>query len=393
MPNNWTVNEILRVYGEQYRKSHYLSVHNLKVMRAIELCRTEALGGRTEVCDKCHHIHTLYNSCRNRHCPQCQSMKKERWIEDRKNEVLPFTYFHAVFTLPDRLNPLVFRNKKVLYGLLFATVKETLLSVSTDRKYLGARTGFFCILHTWGQKLNLHPHLHCVVPGGGYSERKRKWVRCSDRYLLPVEVLRMRFRSLFLVKLKGLYRSGALCLKGTEYEEDGTAFQDLIDDLFATEWVVYIKESFENSGSVIKYLAKYTHRIAISNHRIIKVEDGKVHFRYKDYGDGNRKKVLALPVMDFIRRFVNHTVPHRFVRIRYYGLLAHRNKKEKRRECLEFFGIENGGRDGQSADWKELFFRVTGEDIRKCPICKSGNMTLCRMINPARYRSPPVEAA
>jgi predicted Zn-ribbon and HTH transcriptional regulator len=392
MPNKWTVNEILRRYGPQYRNQNHLSVHTLKVMRAIEACRTEALGGRTEMCDKCGHIHTLYNSCRNRHCPQCQSLKKERWIADRSNELLPFTYFHAVFTLPDRLNPLVYRNRKVLYGLLFATVKETLLSVSADRKYLGVRTGFFSILHTWGQKLNLHPHLHCVVPGGGYSERQRKWIRCPDKYLLPVEVLRSRFRSLFLVKLKALYRGDSLNLKGTVYE-DGTVFQELIDDLFATDWVVYIKEAFENSGSVIKYLAKYTHRIAISNHRIVKMENGTVHFRYKDYAEGNRKKVLSLPVMEFIRRFLNHTVPHRFVRIRYYGLLSHRNKREKRKECLKFFGMEKEDRNRQPVDWMELFFRVTGEDIRKCPKCKSGNMTLYRTIIPDRYRSPPVEAA
>ena len=237
-----TVNDIFKVYGKEYDKKYpYLSVHEKKIIRAIELCRTEELGGRIEECDNCGYTVTLYNSCRNRHCPQCQFMKKEEWILKRKEEVFPFEYFHVVFTLPDELNTIVFHNKRILYTLLFNTVKETLLSVADEKKYLGAKIGFFSILHTWGQKLNLHPHLHCVIPGGGYSDFKKKWIKCRKNYLLPVKVLKRRFRSLFLKGLKNLYKSNRLFLSRIKYS-NGVIFQSLVDELFKKEWVVYIKE-------------------------------------------------------------------------------------------------------------------------------------------------------
>lgn len=356
-------------------------------MRSIEICRTEALGGRVEQCSACGHKVILYNSCRNRHCPQCQSMKKEKWIIERKNEVLPFTYFHIVFTLPDKLNPVVIRNKRIIYNLLFDKCRETLLSVSADEKYFGADIGFFSILHTWGQKMNLHPHLHCVVPGGGYSDKKQKWIYAPNNYFVPVQVLKMRFRSLFLQGLKELYRAGKLYLQGTEFSGN-KEFQSMIDFLFASDWVVYLKESFQGKESVIEYLARYTHRIAISNHRIVSVNDDLVRFRYRDYADENKEKIMELPAESFINRFMMHIVPKRFVRIRYFGFLSHRNKKKAVAACREFYGIKKKN-DIVPQSWHEIYLKVTGRNISCCPACKSGKLIVKEILEPVRYRSPP----
>ena len=390
--NLLTVNDIFKTYGEEYRKQNpFLSIHEKKTMRAIELCRTEALGGRIEVCDHCGNTIFLYHSCRNRHCPQCQFMKKEQWIENKKNEIFPFQYFHVVFTLPNKLDTIVLWNKKIIYDLLFSKVKETLLSVSEDAKYFGAKIGFFSILHTWGQKLNLHPHLHCVVPGGGYSEKEKKWKKSSKNFLFPVKVLKARFRSLFLTELKKMYKQGKLVLSGTDYSCPNE-FYKLIDDLFQIDWVVYIKESFRNSDSVIEYLARYTHRIAISNYRIVKVEDDRVFFTYKDYKDNNTKKTMSLPVMEFIRRFMLHIVPSRYVRIRYYGLMANRNKKDSLQECYEYFELEHKIKE-ISKGWDDIFLNVTGIDLHKCPVCGIGNMVCSEFLGSNLYRPPPEKIA
>lgn len=388
MKSNITVNEIFSNYGESYLLKHpELSLHERKVMRSIEICRTEALGGRVEECGSCGHRVILYNSCRNRHCPQCQSMKKEKWILERKNEVLPFTYFHIVFTLPGMLDPVVIRNKRTIYNFMFDVCRRTLLSVSADEKYFGADIGFFSILHTWGQKLNLHPHLHCVVPGGGYSEKKQKWIHAPDNYFVPVQVIKLRFRSLFLQGLKELYRADELYLQGTPFTDVGK-FQAMIDSLFAAEWVVYLKESFQGKDSVIEYLARYTHRIAISNHRIIDVKDGMVKFRYRDYSDENREKTMELSTESFIHRFMLHVVPRRFVRIRYFGLLAHRNKKRAIEACRRFYGIVKK-QENIPQTWSEIYLRVTGKNFSCCPACKTGRLVVKEVLEPVRYRSPP----
>jgi hypothetical protein len=388
MNHHPTVNEVFRNYGESYLQKHpEASLHERKVMRSIEICRTEALGGRVEECSSCGHKVILYNSCRNRHCPQCQSMKKEKWILERKNEVLPFTYFHIVFTLPDTLNPVVIRNKRVVYDLMFDICRRTLLSVSADEKYFGADIGFFSILHTWGQKLNLHPHLHCVVPGGGYSEKKQKWIHASNNYFVPVQVLKMRFRSLFLQGLKELYRGEKLFLQGTPFISSKD-FNSMIDSLFAAEWVVYLKESFQGKESVIEYLARYTHRIAISNHRIVSFKDGIVRFKYKDYSDDNSEKIMELLAESFIQRFMVHVVPRRFVRIRYFGLLSHRNKKRAIEECRKFHDIIKEHIAIPQA-WNEVYLHVTGKNISCCPACKTGRLVVVEILEPVRFRSPP----
>lgn len=358
-----------------------------RVMRAIEICRTEMLGGRIETCDTCGHTVALYNSCRNRHCPQCQSMKKEQWILERTAEVLPFAYFHVVFTLPGALNGIVCRNKRIIFDLLFNTCKETLLSAGVEEKYFGADIGFFAILHTWGQKMNLHPHLHCVVPGGGFSQSKQKWIHAPYDYLVPVHVLKMRFRSLFLQGLKRLHTARLLKLAGTEME-DAAVFQKSIDTLFATEWVVYLKESFQNSNSVIKYLARYTHKIAISNQRIVSESNGAVTFKYRDYKDNNKEKLMNMDVFSFMRRFLLHAVPYRFVRIRYYGLLSHRNKRKAIQECREFYQVQEPIAHTRIT-WQEILLKKTGCDPAQCPACRNGRMRLKKKIEPERYRAPP----
>lgn len=383
-----TVNEIFREYNRSYLLKHpETTLHKRKVLRSIEICRTEALGGRVEKCGNCGHNIILYNSCRNRHCPLCQSMKKEKWILERKNEILPFTYFHMVFTLPDVLNPIVVRNKRIIYNLMFDKCRETLLSVSADEKYFGAGIGFFSILHSWGQKLNLHPHLHCVVPGGGYSEKKQKWIHAPNNYFVPVQVLKMRFRSLFLQALKELFKNKKLYLHGTQYSSD-KEFQAMIDKLFSIDWVVYLKESFQGKESVIEYLARYTHRIAISNHRIISSDNGMVKFKYRDYADENKEKVMELPAESFIQRFLMHVVPRRFVRIRYFGILSHRNKKRAIEACREFYKIDKKN-EAATESWSEVYFRVTGKDFACCPACKKGKLVVVEILVPVSYRAPP----
>jgi len=387
-----TVNEIFRTYSNEYLAEYpFTSIFERKIINSISKCRTAKMGGRIEKCDHCGHKVLYYNSCRNRHCPSCQFIKKEQWIESRQNEVLPFQYFHVVFTIPDRLNPIVYRNKRIMYNLLFKAVKETLIDIALTEKYFGAKIGFFSILHTWGQKLNLHPHLHCVVPGGGYDEAAKIWKKTPKNYLLPIIVLRKRFRSLFLKNLKLLYNENELYLKGTKYQ-DPELFQNLIDNLFKTEWVLYLKESFNNSDSVIKYLAKYTHRIAISNYRIIKVEDRCVHFWYKDYKDNNKKKVMVVDVIKFIRLFLLHVVPKRYIRIRYYGLLSHRCKKSNIEACYRFFNIKQKYRE-EPKSLAELMLELTGTDIRKCPKCGKGFMVKTKELPAQRYRPPPEKIA
>lgn len=385
-----TVNDVVRLHGDAYLRAHPRTpLQERKVLRSLAICRTERLGGRIETCINCGHRVILYNSCRNRHCPQCQAMKKEKWILERKSEVLPFTYFHIVFTLPDTLIPIVPRNKRTIYNLLFGSCRKTLLSVSADEKYFGAAIGFFAILHTWGQKMNLHPHLHCVVPGGGYSASKQTWIHAPRNYFVPVKVLKMRFRSLFLTGLKNLYHDEKLHLTGTPYENPAV-FQSMVDALFAAEWVVYLKESFQGKESVIHYLARYTHRIAISNYRVRSVSDDTVSFTYRDYKDSSREKIMELPATSFLHRFLLHTVPMKFVRIRYYGMLSHRNKKKAILACREFYGI-TAITVPVPASWQEVYAHVTGKNISCCPVCKSGRLVVTEVLEPLRYRAPPVQ--
>ena len=299
---------------------------------------------------------------RQGHCPKCQFLSKEKWLLKVNRYLLPIQYFHVVFSIPDLLNPLVLRNKKVMYDILFQSSAQTLKELSEDPKYLGARIGFISILHTWGQNLMDHPHIHCIVTGGGLSAQGTQWVTSKKNFFLPVKVLSARFRNKLLTSLKKTYAANELKFPGTiEYLNEKPHFQKLVYTLFAKEWVIYCKPSFRESKNVVEYLSRYTHRIAIGNHRIIKVENDRVFFRYKDYACNNKMKIMSVDAFEFIRRFLLHVLPDRFVKIRYYGILAQRNRKELLKECRSVLGVlpEKDNVTEIPSDWHELYLMVT----------------------------------
>ena len=307
--------EIVRRHGHRLGD---LIPEEQRILRAIASCRTAALGGHVEQCDHCHHQRIAYNSCRNRHCPRCQGSACAKWMADRAKELLPVEYFHVVFTLPDTFNSLALSNKRVIYNLLFDAVAPTLLQVAANPKHLGAKIGFLAILHTWGQNLSLHPHLHCVIPGGGLSADGR-WVACRKGFFLPVRILSRVFRGKFIDRLKQAWIAGEL----RSVESNGD-FARLIDASVKHDWVVYAKPPFGGPEQVLKYLARYTHRIAIANRRLISMDDTNVTFHWKDYAHHNRPHTMTLDGAEFLRRFLMHAVPRGFMRIRHFGLLANR---------------------------------------------------------------------
>lgn len=367
------VADIFRQYFDDYNKKYKTPVHIERIVNDIVTCRTAALGGHVEICEDCGHLQISYNSCRNRHCPKCQFIKKEKWVLDKQKDVLPVQYFHVVFTVPDKLNLLMYRNKKVLYSLLMRCSGKTITELGKEPRFFNARTGAICVLHTWGQKLELHPHVHAIVPGGGLSFDKKSWNPCKDGYFLPVKVLSKRFRRIFLDGIKKLYIENRLYLDGSELVKlkEKKAFQNLIDDLYETDWVVYAKLPFRNVQTVISYLSRYTHRIAISNYRLIKVENDRVYFKYRDYKDKNLQKVMSLHAVEFIRRFLLHILPHRFVRIRYVGLLSNRTREENIRICRMILGVkpEDFPDRPEYSDFAEFLLDVFGFDVKKCPKC------------------------
>lgn len=374
------VAEILRLYGDEYRRAHPASAQQLAVMRHIESCRTAALGGHKDACDSCGYIRISYNSCRDRHCPKCQNLKRAEWLENRKERLLPVPYFHVVFTLPDTLNPLVLRNKRISYDLLFKTAAETLQTIANDKKHLGAQVGFTAILHTWGQNLLFHPHLHCVVTGGGLSSSSDQWVKGSSKFFLPIKVMSRLFRGKFLHALKKAYEEGALQFKGsTEVLRQPSMWQSLLDKLYGIEWVVFAKPPFGGPKHVFRYLGRYTHRVAISNHRLIELKDEKIRFSVRDYADHGKKKVFTLKAVEFIRRFLLHVLPKKFIRIRHFGLMAARNIKTKLVKAQQLLGHEKTPSTPSSASgaplpwWKKLL-RLTGLDFMSCPACGKGRL-------------------
>jgi len=360
-------------------------------MRAIEVCRTAALGGHKDQCDHCGHLEISYNSCRNRHCPKCQTLRKEKWIEARREDLLPIPYFHVVFTLPSELNPLVAMNRKVLYDLLFRSVSETLLELAHNPKHLGARIGMIGILHTWGQNLMDHPHIHCIVTGGGLSSDGSRWISCRKGFFLPVRVLSALFRGKFLDLLKKCFTSGDLLFPGRiNYLQEPKTFESFRGLLYPKKWVVYCKPPFNGAQGVLQYLGRYTHRIAISNNRILAIQDGQVSFLWRDYADGNRLKTLTLKADEFIRRFLLHVLPDRFVKIRHFGLLANRNCQDNIALCRKILG------DGKTVTkenvrqetWQEQLLRICGIDVTTCPVCQKGRMFRKELLRPYRCNSP-----
>jgi hypothetical protein len=323
------VADILRVSGSSFVKRHgsHLAPQHRKVMDAILRCRTAALGGHRDRCSGCGHQAISYNSCRNRHCPKCQWNARDRWLAARSAELLPVPYFHLVFTLPHELSALVLQNKKILYDLLFRASAATLLEVARDPKHLGADIGLLSVLHTWGQNLQHHPHVHCVVPGGGLALDGSSWVPTSSRFFLPVRVLSRVFRGKFTVELKQLLLQGKLQFHGSLQELAAPErFQRFLKQLFSKDWVVYAKPPFGGPHHVLGYLARYTHRVAITNHRLLAFQHNQVTFRCKDYAHGNKKRNMTLSAEEFLRRFLLHVLPRGFVRIRSFGFLANRSR-------------------------------------------------------------------
>ena len=334
------VADIFRDHGQVYRRSRRgrLPGSHLAAMRAIQRCRTAALGGHLYCCERCGHEVPMYNSCRNRHCPKCQSLDKERWLERQREDLLPVGYFHLVFTLPSELRSLALANQRTLYGLLFRSATSSLLELAADEKHLGARIGILALLHTWSQRLGFHPHVHCIVPGGGLSHCTERWISSRKNFLVPIRPLARLFRGKMLARLKTEYRAGRLRLEGACRElESHAAFRSLLDDLYGKDWVVYCKPPFAHPRRALAYLARYTHRVAIDNRRLRDYDGETVHFSFRDSASG-RSGTMRLPAQEFLRRFLLHVLPSRFVRIRTYGLLANRCRAEALSRCRAALG-------------------------------------------------------
>jgi len=393
------VAEIFRRYGSGYREAHgaALSPARRRAMRAIELCRTAALGGHVEQCDRCGHRVISYNSCRNRHCPKCQCLDKARWLEKRRAELLPVEYFHVVFTLPECLAPLALQNQKLLYDLLFHAASQTLLRIAADPKRMGAQIGFVAVLHTWGQTLLHHPHLHCLVPGGGLSPDGSRWISARRKFFLPVRVLSRLFRGLFLEGLRRAFEQGKLKFHGTLKDlSQPRVFAESLRKCRHSEWVVYAKPPFGSPEKVLDYLARYSHRVAISNDRLVKLENGTVSFRWKDYRNNNARRIMALQAGEFIRRFLLHILPDSFMRIRYYGFFCNRLRRKSLEQCLQLLSVPPPAdrHDPSSDNVSELYKRLTGQDAMRCPLCHEGRLVLFELLKPepetnCRRRAPP----
>jgi hypothetical protein len=336
MPAGLEVADIFRRHGEAYRKTHdgHLGRIERRTMKAIELCRTAELGGHVEGCQTCGAIRIAYNSCRNRHCPKCQGQACREWLAAREGELLPVSYFHVVFTLPAQIAAIAFQNKTAVYTILFKTAAETLRTIAADPKHLGAGIGHIAVLHSWGQNLRYHPHIHCIVPGGGPSPDGMRWISCRPGFFLPVRVLSRLFRRLFLQELQAAFDAGRLDFFGNLAELAKPAvFSRKLTAVRRLEWVVYAKPPFGGPEQVLAYLSRYTHRIAIANSRLISIAGSKVTFRWKDYRQRGKAKVMTLDAPEFIRRFLLHTLPDGFHRIRHYGFLANGHRAAKLEVC------------------------------------------------------------
>jgi Putative transposase/Transposase zinc-binding domain len=374
--------DIFRQHGPAYRQTHSLPLHQHRLMQAIETCRTAVLGGVVEWCDHCQYTHIRYRSCRNRHCPKCQGAARQKWLEQRQEELLPIEYFHVVFTLPEAIAAIAFYNKDAVYDLLFRATAETLLTVARDPARLGVELGFFAVLHTWGQNLHFHPHLHCVVPGGGLAMDHDRWIRGRRRFLLPVKVLSRFFRRVFLQGLEKAHAAGQLQFFGKlESLRDPHAFARYLAPLRQSEWVVYAKAPFGGPQHVLQYLGRYTHRVAISNPRLLALEDGLVSFQWKDYRDG-QQKVMTVAAEEFIRRFMQHALPSGFQRIRYYGFLANCHRAAKLDLCRRLLATAGSDLLPHLDQCREFLAALTGRNSQCCPQCGIGILASVQILWP-----------
>ena len=388
------VADVLRCYGEAYREQHAasLSTGQRRVMSAIELCRTAALGSHREHCDQCPYERTCYDSCRNRHCTKCQCLARAQWIEHRQSELLDTGYFHVVFTLPEEIAAIAYQNKEVVYHILFRATSETLRTIAADPEHLGAEIGFFAVLHSWGQNLLFHPHLHCVVPGGGLSPDGDHWVSCRPHFFLPVRVLSRLFRRLFLELLEEAFDGHQLHFFSSLHQlQAPSAFSAYLAPLKKTKWVVYAKPPFAGPKQVLDYVGRYTHRVAISNNRLLDIEHGQVQFRYKDYRLDSQQKVMTLSADEFIRRFLLHVLPDGFHRIRYYGFLGNRHRQEKLQRCRQLLRMAPADPTTPITeppkDYRDRYEELTGVSLRLCPLCRRGRMI--RIELPPAVRTSP----
>ena len=391
------VADVFRHFGPAFRDRHgaSLSIARHRAISAIERCRTAALGGHVERCGDCGHQRVAYNSCRNRNCPKCQCLAREQWLQDRRAELLDVPYFHVVFTMPQEIEIIAFQNQTVVYDILFRAVSETLRRIAADPKHLGAEIGFLAVLHTWGQNLMHHPHLHCLVPGGGIAPDGERWIACRPGFFLPVRVLSRMFRGLFLHDLEKAFASGDLNFF-SEHRHlcEPAAFRRYLAPVRKAEWVVYAKRPFAGPAQVLDYVGRYTHRVAISNNRLLSMDDGKVRFRWKDYRDGNRQKTMTLDGGEFIRRFLVHVLPEGFHRIRYYGFLGNSHRARKLALCRELLGMAAHDPSSQPpADYRDRFEALTGRSLRACPHCETGIMVVIGCIPRARVCVPVLDTS
>jgi Putative transposase/Transposase zinc-binding domain len=383
------VADIFRRHGEAWRAENAgrVSLGQLRAMSAIAACRTAALGGHVESCEDCAHTRIAYNSCRNRHCPKCQWSAAADWLAAREAEPLPVPYFHIVFTLPAEIGAIAYQNKAKVYGLLFKAAADTLTTIAADPKHLGAEIGFIAVLHTWGQNLDHHPHIHCIVPAGGIAPNGKEWVRCSPNFLLPVRVLSRLFRRLFTERLVALHGTGDLQFFG-DLTRLGTAdtFTTYVAPLRKREWVVHSKRPFAGPRQVLAYLARYTHRVAISNSRLLSISEGQVRFRWKDYRQDGKPKVMTLAAGEFMRRFLLHVLPGGFHRIRHYGLFANNHRAQKIKLCRQLLGTAEPAKACRSDG--DVVAPLPNE-THTCPCC-GGRMKIIETFQAARSdRMPP----
>jgi Putative transposase/Transposase zinc-binding domain len=384
------VADMVRLAGRHFIDSnrHWLNRLHLKVLTAIERCRTAALGGHVDECTACGHRAISYNSCRNRHCPRCQANARDRWIDARSRDLLPVPYAHVVFTLPHQLAPLALQNKRVVYDLLLRTSAETLIAVARNPEQLGADIGFFSVLHSWSQKLEFHPHVHCVVPAGGLAPDRSRWIASHPKFLLPTAALKKVFRGKFTEALKDAFRTGKLSFEGNlKPLGRSKVFAELVRQTYRKKWVVYCKRPFGGAEHVLRYLGCYTHRVAISNHRLISIGNGKVTFRWRDSAHKNKKRRVTISVEEFLRRFLLHVLPKGFVRIRHFGILSTRNRSVLLPLCRELIAAEPPPQGRPDA---RRLPATRYEGLWQCPIC-GGPMQLLERLTAAqlRLRSPP----
>ncbi|MBZ5723279.1 MAG: IS91 family transposase [Acidobacteriia bacterium] len=392
------VADIFRRFGEAYRAAAgaALATAQRRVMTAIERCRTAALGGHLERCDACAHERPVYNSCANRHCPKCQSLARARWIARREADLLTTQYFHVVFTVPDAIAAIALHNKRVVYNLLFRATANTLRTIAADPRHLGAQIGFFAVLHTWGQQLVHHPHLHCVIPGGGLSPDGLRWVACRPNFFLPVRVLARRFRHVLLEALDDAFQTGQLHFGSSlAHLRDRRAFARYLAATRRTDWAVFAKPPFAGPRQVLDYVGRYTHRVAISNNRLVAIDDGRVTFRYKDYRANGAEKTLTLAADEFIRRFLLHVLPDGFQRIRYFGFLGNRHRHDQLARCRALLGMAPASSpEAQPTDYRDHYEALTHASLRICPTCHAAAMRVVEQLpRVALHRGPALDTS